>query len=170
MPGQDYKLRLFAAAVAFGLGGAVAACGTVSDAAPVASAGTVTCPTTHTEEPAPHGVRRGDLIPRAPLSATLCVYPFASQAETDTFRLGRSAQLSSRDLNRLVTYLNGLAVVDPAEAQGCVLIGHDQYHLVLGYPNDTSALVRIDYNCATASYAGAVRRLNDMTTLLNFWA
>jgi hypothetical protein len=71
-------------------------------------------------------------------------------------------------VDKLIDYLNTLNPAD-LDSNACTLAGHDQYQVILGYPDDTNVTVRVDYKCGTISAAGAVRQVTQMKTLLEFW-
>lgn len=103
------------------------------------------------------------------MDALLCVYPFNSQEEPGTYRLGHETPVPADGLEPLPEHLNSLDGVDASAERGCTLMAHDQYQIVLNYPDDTHVLVRIDYNCGTASSTGAVRQIRSMDSVLGFW-
>jgi hypothetical protein len=144
------------------------ACAAGSQAAPAGPQGTAACPETFTERPSPAPSRAGDFVPAGAKDALLCVYPFTIHDSPGGYRLHDTIPTAG-NVDAVVLYLNGLAPVDTTTNLTCTLMGHDQYQVVLGYPADTHVLVRIDYNCGTASSTGAVRRLDDISTLLGFW-
>src|SRR6266540_1504065 len=109
-----------------------------------------------------------DLVPAGATQALLCVYPFPRQDAAAGYRLDRSVSAVGSP-EGVVRYLNGLSSPDSDTAGSCTLMGYDQYQIVLGYAGGTRTVVRIDYNCGTASAHGAVRCVDRMDTLLAFW-
>ncbi|NJC67652.1 hypothetical protein HC028_24565 [Planosporangium flavigriseum] len=157
-----------AAALATLLAGSATACRPSTEAAPAGESGAATCPDTFVEEPRPTPGRTGQLVPEGADAALLCVYPFQPDERTGVYRLGKVVADVKRPA-QVVEHLNALADVDRTAMSACSLMAHDQYQVILGYPANTHTIARIDYNCGTASSAGAVRALGRVGDLLAFW-
>ncbi|MEV4202683.1 hypothetical protein [Micromonospora globbae] len=144
----------------------LAACGAEDDIAAVKQPGPPTCPATYVKNAPTKASRNGDLVPEGSSTALLCVYSFPRPGAQ--YSLHQPIPLAADKVDGLADYLNTL---DPAdlESNACTLAGHDQYQVILGYPDDTNVTVRVDYNCGTVSAAGAVRQVSQMKTLLGFW-
>ncbi|MBQ0905564.1 hypothetical protein [Micromonospora sp. U21] len=144
----------------------LAACGAEDDTAAVKQPGPPTCPATFVNNAPTKASRYGDLVPEGSSTALLCVYSFPRTG--DQYPLRQPIPLAADKMDGLADYLNTL---DPAdlESNACTLAGHDQYQVILGYPDDTKVTVRVDYNCGIVSAVGAVRQVGQMKTLLGFW-
>lgn len=165
-----YAARTATALVAFA---ALAGCGSAGlpaarSSAPVENSGPGDCPSAYI--PRPTGVPAdGALVPTGAKAAILCTYPFGTQHPDESYDLGATNPAADAVVASLVDQLNSLD--HPASAvAGCTMLGHDQYQILLRYPDGGHVLVSLHYNCGTAEANGSLRRVQSMASLLSVWS
>lgn len=130
-------------------------------------AGAGDCPTSYGSVSS-GGSRHGDLVPSGSTEAVLCVYPFATQTKEGTYTLGHEVSAEPSQVGAITTWLNQLRPANATE-HSCSLVGHDQYQILLRYPNQTHALVDLRYGCGIVESAGATRQIDSTGDLLAHW-
>ncbi|HWH00101.1 MAG TPA: hypothetical protein VNV66_12450 [Pilimelia sp.] len=148
--------------------GVVAACGNEPGTPPTTRPGPPRCPDTYVGAPAVPTPRAGHLVPAGATTALLCVYPLRADPRDD--RLGAALPAPDGKLAGLVKHLNGLRPDRRASDDvSCVMVGREQYRVVLGYPDDRHLVVHVEVNCDSVEADGARRRLRHETDLTAFW-